>query len=615
MSILDRIHSRKDICALTAQEDEQLCREIRQFLIDHVSKTGGHLASNLGVVELTVAIQKVFDTSYDRLVFDVGHQSYVHKILTGRKEQFDTLRTYGGLAGFPKPSESEHDAFIAGHASSAVSSAIGMARAAQLRGENRCVIALLGDGALTGGVAFEGLSDAGNSGEPIIVILNDNEMSISKNVGGISMLLGRLRLKPGYFGIKKAFHSLTSVLPGGKWIDAFVHSVKQGVKSLLIGRTVFEEMGFVYLGPADGHDVKKMTYLLQEAKRLHKPVLIHAVTQKGRGYLPAERNPDKFHGIGPFEPLTGQCLSPAKTDFSKVFGETLCTLAGQDTSICAITAAMPAGTGLSGFCERFPARFFDVGIAEEHAALMSAGLAKGGMVPVIAIYSTFLQRAYDMLLQEIALQHLHVVLCVDRAGLVGDDGETHHGVFDVGFLRQISDITIFCPSSFDELRDAMQAAIYEVPGTVAIRYPRGGESRYTGRTATTVYRAGETLTIVTYGSMMDEVLACADLLEQHGIRAEILKLKTIAPIDLEAVSQSVKKTGRIMVVEETAVNGCIGRILCSELEQRNIPAKVVLRNLGDGIVTHGKRELLLGSLGLDGASLAAAALEVCGDEQ
>lgn len=613
MGYLENIHCREDLNKLSWEEDAQLCAEIRQFLIEHVSQTGGHLASNLGVVELTVAIQKVFDTSQDRLVFDVGHQSYVHKMLTGRCEMFSTLRSFGGMAGFPKPSESAHDAFIAGHASGAVSAAIGMARAARLQGARYSTIALLGDGALTGGLAFEGLSDAGSSEEPIIVILNDNAMSIAQNVGGISNLLARLRLKPSYFGFKKAFHSATAVLPGGKRVDHLVHSVKEWIKTLLLGRTVFEEMGFVYLGPADGHDVKQLTYLLREAKRLQKPVLIHVITQKGRGYLPAEKNPDQFHGVGPFDPRTGALRSLSAESFSDRFGQTLCALAAKDPGICAVTAAMEQGTGLSGFARQYPERFFDVGIAEEHAVLMAAGLAKQGMRPVVAIYSTFLQRAYDMLVQEVALQRLHIVLAVDRAGLVGEDGETHHGVFDVGFLRQIAGITIYCPANFAELGAMMEAALYAVDGPVAIRYPRGTEGAYRTVSTKTVLQQGQDLTIVTYGTMIEPVLACAARLEQLHHTAEVLKLPTIAPLDLDSVCRSVEKTGRLMVVEETAAAGCIGTELAAELQKRGIAARVCLKNLGTGIVTHGKVDLLLASLGLDAPALTEAALEVLAD--
>ncbi len=614
MSILESLNCRDDLNALSWKQDEQLCGEIRQFLIEHVARTGGHLASNLGVVELTVAIHKVFDTSRDRLVFDVGHQAYVHKLLTGRREAFDHLRSFGGIAGFPKPSESCHDAFIAGHASGAVSAALGMARAARLQGENYTAIALLGDGALTGGLAFEGLSDAGASGEPLIVILNDNNMSITHNVGGIANLLGRLRLKPSYLGFKKIFHHVTQVIPGGRAIDQIVHKAKEKIKTALLGRTIFEELGFIYYGPADGHNLKQLTQLLEEAKRQRKPVLIHVLTKKGKGYEPAERNPDQFHGVGPFDPKTGLLRKHSEPGFAEVFGQQLCALAEENSKICAITAAMQQGTGLTPFSKKFPQRFFDVGIAEEHAVVMAAGMAAQGIVPVVAIYSTFLQRAYDMLLQEVALQKLHVVLAVDRAGLVGEDGETHHGVFDVAYLRQITGITVYCPASFAELRQMLEFAI-GAAGPVAIRYPRGGEGRYRLWSKIPLLKAGTDITLVTYGTMINSVLDCADLLEAQGISAEVLKLPTIAPLDLDAVCESVKKTGGLLVAEETAEQGCVGRDLLAALEQRGIAARTRLCNLGSGIVTHGKVDILMETLQLDGASLAQAAREVLKDEQ
>ena len=613
MGYLEQIHCRADLEALSWEQDKVLCEEIRQFLITHLSQTGGHLASNLGVVELTVAIHKVFDTSKDRLVFDVGHQSYVHKMLTGRMDQFDSLRSFGGLAGFPKPSESCHDAFVAGHASGAVSAALGMARAARLQGENYTTIALLGDGALTGGLAFEGLSDAGSSGEPLIVILNDNAMSIAENVGGISDLLARLRLKPSYLGFKKAFHSVTAKLPGGRKVDAVVHRVKEGIKGLLLGRTVFEEMGFLYLGPADGHDVKMLTYLLREAKRLSKPVLIHVITKKGKGYLPAEKNPDKFHGIGPFDAQTGAPRSLSVESFSEHFGQLVCRFAALDEKLCTVTAAMEQGTGLSMFAKQYPERFFDVGIAEEHAVLMAAGMAKQGMHLVVAIYSTFLQRAYDMLLQEVALQQLHVVLAVDRAGLVGEDGETHQGVFDVSFLRQVTGITLYCPANFAELEQMLESALYLCTGPVAIRYPRGGQGKYREAAGKPLLRAGTNLTIVTYGTTIEQVLECADLLQQQGYAAEVLKLDVIAPLDADVVCRSVEKTGTLMVVEEVAAVGCVGTELAAALEKRGIAAKICLKNLGNGIVTHGKVEQLRKALKMDGESLAQAAMEVLND--
>ena len=452
MSILESIRTHEDLLALTDTDRKILCQEIREFLVSHVAKTGGHLASNLGVVEITVAIETVFDTAKDRLVFDVGHQSYVHKLLTGRQESFDRLRQLGGMAGFPKPKESVTDAFVAGHASSSVSIALGMARARTLQGEDYHVLALMGDGAATGGLAYEGLNDAGDSSEPMIIILNDNEMSIDRNVGGISKHLSKLRVKRSYVGMKRAFRALTSRIPGGTYLYQFTHRVKEILKRTLIRMTIFEDMGFSYLGPVDGHDLPQLIYLLRVAKKMNRPVLLHVVTKKGNGYLPAEENPSKFHGVGCFNPFTGAALEKKEETFSDVFGQTMLELANRDSRICAITAAMPGGTGLVDFKASFPERTFDVGIAEEHAVSMAGGLAKQGMIPVAAIYSTFLQRSYDMILQDVAMLHLHVVLAVDRAGLVGEDGETHHGIFDVGFLRQAPGLLLLSPASHKEQR-------------------------------------------------------------------------------------------------------------------------------------------------------------------
>ena len=438
--ILETIHDPRDIKALNDSQTQLLCTELREFLLKNVSKTGGHLASNLGAVELTVAIHRVFDTSRDRLVFDVGHQCYTHKILTGRREQFSSLRQYGGLSGFPKPRESGHDAFIAGHASNSVSVALGMARARTLLGKKQHIIALMGDGAMTGGLAYEAMNDAGETNEPLIVILNDNGMSITKNVGGMSRYLSELRVRPGYFRLKKAYRTVTQKLPGGRAIYNFTSRLKDRWKRMVLGSTLFEEMGFAYYGPVDGHDVQRLEYMLRVVKECNCPVLLHVITRKGMGYAPAEENPDIFHGIGSFDPQSGKPLGAQKTTFSDTFGQTLCTLAEEDPRVCAITAAMLHGTGLTPFAERFPERCFDVGIAEGHAVSMAGGLAAQGMIPVVAIYSTFLQRAYDMLLQDIAMQKLHTVLAVDRAGIVGEDGETHQGVFDVNYLRSIPNI-------------------------------------------------------------------------------------------------------------------------------------------------------------------------------
>ena len=598
---------------MSFEELDALAAEIRTFLLRHVSQTGGHLASNLGVVELTIAIHNVFDTERDRLVFDVGHQSYVHKILTGRMEQFSSLRTYGGLAGFPKPSESVHDAFTAGHASSAVSTALGIARARTLNHENYHVIAVVGDGAMTGGLFYEGMNDAGASHEPLIVILNDNGMSISKNVGGISRHLSLLRLKPGYFGLKKYYRKLTKKLPGGRALYHFTHVVKDRLRRSLIGTTIFEEMGFLYLGPVDGHDIAKMSYLLERAKEERCPVLLHVITTKGKGYQPAEETPSIYHGVGSFDPETGLCQG-GSSSFSTVFGETLTGLAAEDPHICAITAGMRSGTGLDAFALDYPSRFFDVGIAEGHAVSMAAGLAKQGMIPVFAVYSTFLQRAYDMILQDIALQQLHVVLGVDRAGLVGADGETHHGVFDVGYLRQAPGMTIFAPSNYLELEQMIREAVLEVSGPVVIRYPRGKEGRYRKAPRQQLIRNGSDLTLVTYGTTVNAVLEAAERLEARNIHAAVVKLRTLKPLQTDELFTSVRETGRMIVVEEQNEPGCICEELAALLAENGISAAIHAVNLGDQYTTHGDTDQLRRSAALDADGIYNTALEGMGLE-
>lgn len=441
MSVLEKINGHNDLVNLTDRERTTLCGEIREFLVTNVARTGGHLASNLGAVELSVAIETVYNTMQDRLVFDVGHQSYVHKLLTGRQADFSCLRQFGGISGFPKPSESDSDAFVAGHASSSVSIALGMARARTLLKQDYHVVALLGDGAATGGMIYEGLNDAAVSREPMVIILNDNEMSIDRNVGGMSRHLSLLRTKDRYLGMKKRYRSFLRKLPGGKGIYRITKSLKDRLKRMLLPTTIFENMGLNYLGPVDGHDLPGLISLLKTARDLREPVLVHVITKKGCGYLPAEEDPSRFHGIGKFDPRTGSGLSAKVETFSDVFGKTMLELAGENQRVCAITAAMPGGTGLLEFKKKYPKRLFDVGIAEEHAVSMAGGLAKQGMVPVVALYSTFLQRAYDQIMQDVALLGLHVVFAVDRAGLVGEDGPTHHGVFDVGFLKQIPGMT------------------------------------------------------------------------------------------------------------------------------------------------------------------------------
>ncbi len=595
------------LSALNAQQTEQLCREIREFLIDSVSKTGGHLASNLGVVELSVAIHQVFDTSKDRLVFDVGHQSYVHKLLTGRADLFPTLRQYHGLAGFPKPSESVHDAFIAGHASDSVSVALGMARARTLLGEDYHVIALMGDGALTGGLAYEGLSDAGSSGEPLIIILNDNGMSITPNVGGMAKHLSNIRTRQSYYRIKKAWRSMTQGSDVGQFCYRNVHKLKERLKRRLIGSNTFNDMGFEYFGPIDGHDIQKMSYLLRQAKDLNKPVIVHVLTRKGKGYPPAEENPDLFHGIGKFDKSTGIPLSAGTNSFSDAFGKTLFEIASENPKVCAITAAMQNGTGLDGFAQSFPERFYDVGIAEGHAVSMAAGLAKQGMIPVFAVYSTFLQRAYDMILHDVAILGLHVVFAVDRAGLVGNDGETHHGTFDVSFLRTVPGMQILCPSNTRELAVMLRKAVLEMDGPVAIRYPRGGDGEYTEVCSDPILRSGRDITLCAYGMVINPVLTAAKLLHEIGIEAEVVKLGQIKPLETACIC-SAARTGKLLIAESSVRCGSVYEAICAS---NSLPGTVVRGvNLGDRFITHGDLECLYDEVGLTPEKLAATAREM-----
>ena len=603
-----------DLKTITDGEAEALCARLRSGVVDMVSRTGGHLASNLGVVELTVALHRVFDTGRDRLVFDVGHQCYIHKILTGRGGAMSTLRTFGGLSGFPKPKESIHDAFIAGHASNSVSVALGMARARTLLGEDYHVAALIGDGALTGGLAYEGLSNAGLSREPLLVILNDNGMSITKNVGGVAQHLAHQRLKPQYLRFKKGYRKAMSVLPGGRTIYRVTHKVKTAVKETLLPCSLFEDMGFTYLGPVDGHDVRGLTRLLRYAKDIAGPVLLHIRTVKGKGYPPAERNPDAYHGVSKFCVQTGAPLRPSGASYSSAFGAALCQLAEEDRRVCAITAAMRDGTGLKGFEERFPNRFFDVGISEGHAVAMAAGLAKQGCVPVFAVYSSFLQRGYDMLLHDVAILGLHVVFGVDRAGLVGEDGETHHGLFDVAYLSTVPGMTLYAPSSFAEVGTMLRHALTACDGPAALRYPRGGEGDYhgdAGTAPTLVAREGQGITLVTYGATYPALLAAAERLEEAGCRPEIIKLNRLCPLDLEPVCRSVAKTGRLLVAEEVAAMGSVGERLCAGLAEAGVvPRAVRLCNTGRGFVPQGTVDQLRRLCGLDSQSLYEAAMEV-----
>lgn len=610
MSILENINSSADIKKLDREQLPQLCDELRKFEIENIAKTGGHLSPNLGTVELTVAIHRVYDTEKDRLVFDVGHQSYTHKIITGRRDRFDTLRQYGGLSGFPKPSESNDDAFIAGHASNSVSVALGMARARTLTGGEYDVVAVIGDGALTGGLSHEGLADAAASGEPMVIILNDNNMSISENVGGMAQMLQNMRIKPAYISFKQWLRGLSENIPG---LYKAIHNIKEWLKSWLLPGNVFSEMGLYYLGPVDGHDLDKLETAISLARDVKKTVVLHVLTKKGKGCSYAESHPDKYHGIGRFDPETGE-LVPAAVSFSDKAGEYLCQYAETDPRIVAITAAMAGGTGTECFASKFPERFFDVGIAEGHGVTMAAGMAKQGLVPVFAVYSSFLQRGFDMLIHDVSLLGLHTVFCVDRAGLVGNDGETHQGVFDVCYLSAVPGMTILCPASFQELHDMLGYAIHEVTGPAAVRYPRGGEGRYTDSLmqAENVIREGTDVTIVCYGTMINEVLNAADELQSRGISAEIIKLGMIAPNSFEQCIGSVRKTGRLLVAEEVCSVGCVGSALLAAISVAGVELNAAeLLNLGSGIVRHGTVDELRRETGIDAASIAAAGCEMC----
>lgn len=609
MSILERINSSNDIKKLPEEELEPLCQELRDYMISSISRTGGHLASNLGAVELTVALHRVYDTSRDRVVFDVGHQSYVHKIITGRRDSFCTLRQHGGLSGFPKPYESEDDAFIAGHASNSVSVALGMARARTLSHADYDVAAIIGDGALSGGLAYEGLANAAASGEPLVVILNDNNMSINENVCGTAHLLESLRVRPGYISFKRWYRDVFTKLPG---LYKFNHAIKEWLKKRLLPGNVFSGMGMYYLGPVDGHDITKLETVIRWARELRKPVLVHVVTKKGKGYKYAEEHPEKFHGVGRFDIETGE-LHDSGDCFSAKMGESLSRLADNDGRIIGITAAMSSGTGMDVFSAAHPDRFFDVGIAEGHAVSMAGGMAKQGMVPVFAVYSSFLQRGYDMLIHDVALQNLHVVFCVDRAGLVGSDGETHHGVFDVSYLSSVPDMTVLCPASYAELETMLRAAIYDINGSVAIRYPRGGEGKYTAcNTAPeTLLREGRDVTLVCYGIMTNEVLDAAERLAAEGISAEVIKLSMIKPPDFDLVMRSLRKTGKLLISEDVCEAGCVGSRILEEAAINEIHVRAAkLLNLGEGIVPHGTVAELLHDFGLDADGIVSAAMEM-----
>ena len=624
-NILDTINSPADVKALSMEELKQLAEEIRQLLISVIAKTGGHLAPNLGVVELTLALHRVFSTPEDKIVFDVGHQAYIHKIITGRREQFPTLRQYGGLSGFPKRSESAHDAFGTGHSSTSIAAALGMAVARDIKQQDYNVIAVIGDGSMTGGMAFEALNNAGTLHKRMIVVLNDNEMSISKNVGAMSEYLYHLRTGETYNKIKHDLEGWLKNMDFGSDVLKALRRLKGSVKYLMVPTSIFEELGFTYLGPIDGHDLPTLIEVLQAAKKIDGPVLVHVLTKKGKGYKPAEESPNKFHGTGPFEIATGKKITNpnAPITYTEVFGKALTELANEDKDIIGITAAMPDGTGLSTFAKAHPTRFFDVGIAEQHAVTSAAGAAAAGLKPVAAIYSTFLQRAYDSVLHDICMQKLHVTLCLDRAGLVGDDGYTHHGVFDYAYLRSMPEMTVMAPKDENELRHMLKTAV-DFDGPISLRYPRGSgvgvditepmQALPIGKAE--VLREGKDVSIWAIGSMVQSAAQAAERLAEHGISAGVVNMRFVKPLDKELLLAQAKEYGKIVTLEEGVLQGGVGSAVLETLNEAQLLTKCQVLTLGipDEFVLHGDKKLLFKDLELDVDAIVAKTAAFVKDE-
>ena len=561
--MLENINSPEDLKKLSILEEQKLAEEIREYILEIVSENGGHLASNLGVVELTLALHNVFNFRKDKIVWDVGHQTYVHKILTGRREALKSLRTLNGIAGFPKTNESPYDFFNTGHSSTSISAALGMARARDLKGENYSVLAVIGDGAMTGGMALEALNDVGYSKTKMTIILNDNEMSISPNIGGLNMLLSKLRTKKMYTRsnviMKKRINEIPVI---GKPIVKIVQTFKRSIKQLIIPKMFFEDIGFTYLGPVDGHNLEELQSIFTLSKQIDNPVLIHVLTKKGKGYEIAEKNPDKFHATGPFDIETGKSKKEKGKDYSKVFGDKLVELAQKNEKIVAITASMKDGTGLTAFSEKFPKRFFDIGIAEQHALGLAAGMAIDGMIPVVPIYSSFYQRAYDQVIHDIALQNLPVIMCVDRAGVVGADGETHQGTLDMAFFRLVPNLTILAPKDFQELEDMLEFAV-NLKKPVIIRYPRGGENKEPfekhekieeGKAE--ILKEGNDISILTIGKTVAKGIKIAKTLQNINVNAEVINVRFLKPLDVETLKKSIEKTKKVVTIEDgTIING------------------------------------------------------------
>ncbi len=608
-NFLDKIQSPSYISKLNISELSLLAEEIREFLVESVSKTGGHLASNLGVVELTLAMLSVFDVANDKIIWDVGHQSYVYKMLTGRKDRFDTLRTFGGISGFPKSEESPYDHFNTGHSSTSASAALGMARARDLQGGKYNVVAVFGDGALTGGMMYEAMNDAGHSNNKVIYILNDNAMSISQNVGAIASYLRALRQKPMYHRSKEVVQDLLDKMPkGGARLAKDIRKIKKIIRASVLPTTIFEDFGFDYYGPIDGHNFQQLFQALKHAKNNDKSIFIHIHTKKGKGYLPAEENPSEYHGISP----TG---SVKKDDFSSVFGKKLLSIASDNEKVVAITGAMPIGTGLSEFSNKYQNRYFDVGIAEEHAVCMAAGLAKNGMIPVVPLYSSFLQRAYDQILHDVCLQKLHVVFPIDRAGIVGADGETHQGMFDMSFLYGMPDMTILSPSTFKELEDMLEYAVNEHNAPIAIRYPRGTEP--TGVCSYDfqigkgyVIKEGKDAVIYTCGRMVKTAIEVATLCKENNIDVMICTFPTIKPLDVELIRRTAKGKALAVTIEDGVIYGGFGSAVSMLISAERTKPAVIIKAFPDKGITHGNVNELDTLYGMDSKTIATQISEV-----
>ena len=606
--ILENVNYPEDLKQLNIEDKKILASEIREKIIDTVSETGGHLASNLGVTELTIALHSVFNTPLDKIIWDVGHQTYVHKILTGRKDKLASLRKMGGIAGFPKTTESVYDNFNTGHSSTSISIALGMARARDIKGENSKIIAVIGDGALTGGMALEALNDVGSSNTNMIVILNDNEMSISKNVGGISMLLSKLRTKNLYVNTSLKGKKIIGKLPFGKKIIKLVQRTKRGIKQLVIPKMYFEDIGFRYLGPVDGHNIEKLEDILKICREQEGPILVHVLTKKGKGYKPAELNPDKFHSTSKFNIQTGEKISKGKKDYSKVFGTKLVEIAKENKNVVAITAAMTDGTGLTEFAKKYPNRFFDVGIAEQHAVGLAAGMAKTGLVPVVPLYSSFIQRAYDQLVHDVAIQNLPVVICADRAGIVGNDGETHQGLLDMSFTNTIPNFNIIAPKDFKELEDMLEFAV-NLNKPVLIRYPRGTEEITFENHSKIEYgkaevlEKGKDIVIIAIGKMVSKAMHVSEELKKCGKSVTVINARFLKPLDTDTILHNMGEAENIVTIEDGTVEGGLGDKIEKLLFENRIDINLHKFAYPDEFVKHGAVNEIEQKYGLDVGSI------------